>query len=113
MKRSLLSERLYVVEQQNRDVASVEKEINNNKKEIENKLPKLLKTVAKPKNFVDILEKLEESDTDKFQVSFGQPVIEDFINILLFNMYRNRLVDKKNLDKLRKAYSKVDIVIHF
>ncbi len=92
--------------------AEGQRQLKQTEKEINKILPKMRKWAEKSKDFIKILKQIEK-DEERFQFAFVEPVIEDFINILIFDLKRKRFIDDQELEKLRKAYKANKIVIHF
>ena len=113
MKRSYLNEREYGAEHTGKGLNDVKKEIETNEKEILSVLPRVEEVMNEPKEFIKFLKELISKDTEKFQVSFAEPYLDDFINILLFDVKRKKTVDKKTLNKWKEIFSKEGIEINF
>src|SRR3989338_1929252 len=95
----------YVSEARNQS-RQIEKEINTI-------LPKIVEMVQNPKDFIKTLKQIEKQEKERFQLAFAGPVIEDFINILIFDLKRKKFIDDSGLERLRKAYKANKITIHF
>ena len=51
-------------------------------------------------------------NNEQFQIAFAEPFLDDFINILLFDMKKKKVLDKDKLDFLKKEYSKQKIEVY-
>lgn len=113
VKRSHLGEREYGAEHTGKGLSDVKKEIEINENKILSILSKVKEVMNEPKKFIKFLKELIAKDTENFQVSFAEPYLDDFINILLFDVKREKIVDEKTLDRWKETFSKEGIEINF
>ena len=113
MKKSYLSESEYGAECAHKGLDDVKKEIETNENRIFSVLPKVKEIMNEPKEFIKLLKELIEKDTENFQVSFAEPYLDDFINILLFDIKRKKIIDEKTLGKWKETFTKEGIEINF
>ena len=80
-------------------------------------IPKITDFLDDPKEGIEILKKMVTKNHDRFSVAFAgsspEGLIEDFINIFLFEIKRLKLADKEKLEKWKKNFEENGIVIHF
>jgi hypothetical protein len=105
VERSILQEKL--------DMAKANKKLMDNlEKQILEALPEIVHIVEEPKEFINIIKQLISENNEQFQIAFAEPFLDDFINILLFDMKKKKVLDKDKLDFLKKEYSKQKIEIY-
>jgi len=104
VERSILQERL--------DMANADKNLMIDlEKQILELLPEIVHLVDQPEKFIKIIQELIAKNIEQFQIAFAEPFLDDFINILLFDMKKKKVLDKDKLDFLKKEYSKQKIEI--
>ncbi len=86
------------------------------KKEQKNKLDilkKVVKEVEQVEDFLVVLKEIVKEHKNEFAINFAEPYEDDFINILLLDLFKKKLIDKKKFGKLKEEYKKkgVDIYI--
>ena len=84
-------------------------EVNNKIKENSKDIIKMLKN----KDFLKIIRELVNENAEKFQIAFAEPYDEDFINIVIFDLYIKKIISKGELNNLKKFYSNENISINF
>tara|TARA_B100000315_G_C14350544_1_gene483784 strand:+ start:45 stop:407 length:363 start_codon:yes stop_codon:yes gene_type:complete len=105
VERSILQERL--------DLAKVDKKsMEDLEKQILELLPEIIPLVDQTENFIKILQELIVENSEQFEIAFTEPFLDDFINILLFDMKKKKIIDKHKLDSLKKKYSEQKIEIN-
>ena len=67
--------------------------------------------MLKNENFLKILKELIDENPEKFQISFAEPYDEDFINIVVFDLYKKKIISKENINELKSFYSDKNISI--
>jgi len=105
VERSILQERL--------DMAKADKKLMDDlEKQILETLPEIVHLVEQPIEFINIIKELIVENNEQFQIAFAEPFLDDFINILLFDMKKKKVLDKDKLDFLKKEYSKQKIEVY-
>jgi len=112
MKRSYLIERVHMAGSVD-SFNEATKEIEKNNEAILSIFPKIKEVMGSPKEFVIFLKELIEKDTAEFGAAFAEPYLYDFINILLFDIKRKKLVDKETLDRWKEAFNEEGVEICF
>lgn len=105
VEKSILQERL--------DMAKADKKsMDDLEKQILEFLPEIVHIVEKSEKFIKIIKELIMENNEQFQIAFAEPFLDDFINILLFDMKKKKVLDKEKLDFLKREYSKQKIEIY-
>ncbi len=76
---------------------------------IENKLRKIFSGIKLPKGFLELVKKLINEEQIKLQIVFAEPYLEDFMNRIFLDLEKYRLLENKELEKLKEEYSKEEI----
>ena len=92
VKRSYLNERHYGAERTGKGLDEINEEIEKNENEISSTLPRVKELMNEPKEFINTVKGLISNDTERFQLSFAEPYLDDFLNILLFDVKRKKIV---------------------
>ena len=88
-----------------------ETEINEIDKEIKDNSSKIIK-VLKDKDFLEALRKFIKEDSDRFQVVFAEPYDEEVINCIIFDLWRKKIMSKKEVSALKVFYSDKKVSIY-
>ena len=104
VERSILQEKLDMAKAKKESMESLEQQILE-------ALPEIVPIVNQPKKLIEILRELIAEDNEQFQIAFAEPLLDDFINILLFDMKKKKVLDEDKLDFLKKEYSKQKIEV--
>lgn len=76
-------------------------------------LPEVVSLINNPDEFIKIVQELIVSEGKIFQITFAEPFLDEFINALLFDMKKKKILNDECLASLKKEYSdrKINIYI--
>ncbi len=93
------------------DIA-VGKEVEDRQKQMLKVLEDVKKEVKNPKKFIKEGMEVVKENEEAFSTSFIEPYFDDFLNVLLLDLYKKKIIDKKEFEKLKKEYGKEGVDIY-
>ncbi len=69
-------------------------------------LKKSVSMIEDTETFVKEVKKVMQKNKKRYEKAFSEPIDEDFINILLYDLFKKKLIDKEKFEKLKKDLSK-------
>ncbi len=88
----------------NPEEVPVGKEVKEKQENMKQVLSEVTPLLKKPKEFIESGKKIVADNEDLFGTNFIEPYLDDFINILLLDIYKKGIIDKKEFENLKKEY---------
>lgn len=88
------------------------KEMKEKQEQAMNILKNVAKVLKDPKEFIKEGKKIVEDNEDIFATGFAEPYLDDFINLLLLDIYKKKIIEEKEFEKLKKDYEEEGIDVY-
>jgi hypothetical protein len=88
------------------------KEVEDKQKQTLEILNEISKEIGKVKEFIKEGRKIVKENEDIFATSFAEPYFDDFLNVLLLDLNKKKVINEKEFKKLKKEYKGEDIDIY-
>lgn len=88
----------------NKEEIPIGKEVKSKQEQILKILNEIAKVIGDVKKFIKEGKKVVSENEDVFATSFVEPYFDDFLNVLLLDLHKKKIIDKKEFKKLKKGY---------
>jgi len=84
-------------------------ELERKQKKFLEDLKNVVKEVENVEEFIEQVKEAVKKNNKEFEKNFIEPYVDDFLNTLLLDLYKKKVVDKKKFEELKKKYKEKGI----